>query len=258
MENRYAAGAGYAVIVTLLCLVAWTAVSHIDTINTVTQRILDDRYVKVVLATSIQNEISQQATHVRDAMLALDDAQVRERALEKLAASVKQNEVLNDKLQSLITSAKGKQLFATMTEARVRYRGVRNQAIKLLREGQAQQAVDALRQHVSGPQQEYFEAARALVAFQESLMSDDGRLVTEEGRNAVSITIALAALAACIAVSLGFWLTRSIVHPLCRAVALAKTVAAGDLNSTVDIHSRDEVGELLLALKEMNDGLKTS
>lgn len=36
-------GAGYAVIVTLLCLVAWTAVSHIDTINTVTQRILDDR-----------------------------------------------------------------------------------------------------------------------------------------------------------------------------------------------------------------------
>lgn len=249
-------GAGYAVIVTLLCLVAWTAVSHIDTINTVTQRILDDRYVKVVLATSIQNEISQQATHVRDAMLAVDDAQVRERALEKLAASVKQNEVLNDKLQSLITRAKGKQLFATMTEARVRYRGVRNQAIKLLRDGQAQQAVDALRQQVSGPQQEYFEAARALVAFQESLMSDDGRLVTEEGRNAVSITIALAALAACIAVSLGVWLTRSIVHPLRRAVALAKTVAAGDLNSTVDIHSRDEVGELLLALKEMNDGLK--
>jgi methyl-accepting chemotaxis protein len=60
--------------------------------------------------------------------------------------------------------------------------------------------------------------------------------------------------AALVAVS---WLiARSITRPLNQAVRVAKTVAAGDLTSRIDAEqSNDETGQLLQALREMNESL---
>jgi methyl-accepting chemotaxis protein len=52
-----------------------------------------------------------------------------------------------------------------------------------------------------------------------------------------------------------WWLTRSITAPLDRAVEVAKRVAAGDLSAEVHVTSMDELGDLLTALKHMNDNL---
>jgi methyl-accepting chemotaxis protein len=50
-------------------------------------------------------------------------------------------------------------------------------------------------------------------------------------------------------------LTRSITRPLGQAVDVARTVAAGDLSSHIEMESKDETGELMQALKGMNDSL---
>lgn len=49
--------------------------------------------------------------------------------------------------------------------------------------------------------------------------------------------------------------SRSITTPITAAVQVARTVASGDLTSRIERFSRDETGELLFALREMNDGL---
>jgi len=67
--------------------------------------------------------------------------------------------------------------------------------------------------------------------------------------------VAVVALLA--AVAIGFFITRSITLPMRRAVDVAKTVAAGDLTSRIDVNSTDETGELLAALKDMNGSLTT-
>jgi methyl-accepting chemotaxis protein len=46
-----------------------------------------------------------------------------------------------------------------------------------------------------------------------------------------------------------------ISRSLRKAVKVAETVAAGDLSSRIEIETRDETGQLLKALKEMNDSL---
>jgi len=54
------------------------------------------------------------------------------------------------------------------------------------------------------------------------------------------------------------WLIRGITRPLKQAIGIAKTVAAGDLRSNLDgaeVTRRDEVGELLAALKQMSGNL---
>jgi methyl-accepting chemotaxis protein len=52
-----------------------------------------------------------------------------------------------------------------------------------------------------------------------------------------------------------WFITRGIVGPIRHAVKVARTVASGDLSSNIEVRSRDEVGQLSAALKEMNDSL---
>jgi methyl-accepting chemotaxis protein len=53
----------------------------------------------------------------------------------------------------------------------------------------------------------------------------------------------------------GHLVSRSIRTPLARAVALADTVAAGDLTTVIDVRGDDETARLLRALREMNASL---
>ncbi|HEY0846476.1 MAG TPA: methyl-accepting chemotaxis protein [Noviherbaspirillum sp.] len=60
-----------------------------------------------------------------------------------------------------------------------------------------------------------------------------------------------------IAIGIGFaWLiTHSITAPLNEAVAVASRVATGDLTSRIEDRSRDEIGQLFEALRQMNTSL---
>jgi methyl-accepting chemotaxis protein len=62
------------------------------------------------------------------------------------------------------------------------------------------------------------------------------------------LTITLAAV-------LAWLLSRSIVVPLGDAVRIARTVASGDLSSRIEVRSRDETGQMLQALGDMNQSL---
>jgi len=55
--------------------------------------------------------------------------------------------------------------------------------------------------------------------------------------------------------ALAMYIARAIATPLIIAVGVAKRVAAGDLTADIRPLSRDETGELMRSLKEMNDSL---
>jgi len=57
------------------------------------------------------------------------------------------------------------------------------------------------------------------------------------------------------AIGVSYVVTRSITTPLADAVALARKVANGDLTSRIEVTSKNETGQLLAALRSMNEGL---
>ena len=67
--------------------------------------------------------------------------------------------------------------------------------------------------------------------------------------------VTIIALGIALAAIIGYLLIRAIVNPINKAVAVANAVASGDLTSRIDVHSTNETGRLLLALKTMNDNL---
>lgn len=58
-----------------------------------------------------------------------------------------------------------------------------------------------------------------------------------------------------LSVAIAYFVTRSITTPIREAVAVAETVASGNLTSRIVIKSRDETGQLLDALRRMNGSL---
>jgi len=67
--------------------------------------------------------------------------------------------------------------------------------------------------------------------------------------------IALCVAALALAAGAGVFITRSITGPIRRAVDVASTVARGDLRSRIVVMQKDETGQLLGALADMNTRL---
>lgn len=57
------------------------------------------------------------------------------------------------------------------------------------------------------------------------------------------------------AASIAYFITRSITYPLRDAARIADTIANGDLTAAIQQGSQDEIGQLITALKKMNDSL---
>ena len=70
-----------------------------------------------------------------------------------------------------------------------------------------------------------------------------------------SAMIVMGLLGAGLSLFTAWFITRSIVRPINHAVRVARTVAGGDLSSHIEVRSKDEIGQLSAALKEMNQSL---
>ena len=69
----------------------------------------------------------------------------------------------------------------------------------------------------------------------------------------LSLTLAVFAVAGMVLLTI--WISRAITGPLTQAVDVAHEVAAGNLDVSIPPGSKDEAGQLLLALKEMTGSL---
>jgi methyl-accepting chemotaxis protein-1 (serine sensor receptor) len=76
-----------------------------------------------------------------------------------------------------------------------------------------------------------------------------------DARQAVSLSLILMAAGFGAAVVAGIAISRAVTRPLQEAVQVARQVAAGDLTTDIVVASRDENGEMLQALKDMNHSL---
>jgi methyl-accepting chemotaxis protein len=92
-------------------------------------------------------------------------------------------------------------------------------------------------------------------AAETTLLAQRARDVATFERMALWVLIGGGIGAALFAGAVALLMIRNIVQPLLKAVRVAEMVAAGDLTSTIEVRSHDETGQLLAALKVMNDSL---
>jgi methyl-accepting chemotaxis protein len=248
-------GLGFVVVITLLIALAVIGISRIHAINANTDVIVHDRYAKVALAQTIENEVNRQARALRTALIANDD-EITIRELAKIKDSGPVIAAALDKLQLIIHTEQGKAALQAVMAARATFKDREHQLIDLIKSKQSDAARDYLLKEIMGPQTAYLAAIEAFADSQVRGMEQFTTEASDMAGGASALMTGLAVMATLLAALVGYVLTRSITLPLRQALLVAQTVAAGDLSTRFGTCAKDETGQLLQALKDMNDSLK--
>jgi methyl-accepting chemotaxis protein-1 (serine sensor receptor) len=99
-------------------------------------------------------------------------------------------------------------------------------------------------------------AVNRLIELQQTVAADEYQQSQQAFQRFRILALALLAAGLAAGAVVGVWLIRSITAPLDYAIDIAQAVAGGDLTREIRIDSRNEMGRLLLALKEMNLSLR--
>jgi len=194
---------------------------------------------------------AQEAQHILSTSEA--DLVKYEKRMEEFAANLKQHRAQYEKLISEPDEKAGYAEFSRLWE---QYMADSVKIRQLSRDQQKEEATTIMR---SSSSKVYTEASNILEKLAK-VNVDGGVRASETGDKlyASSRLWIIAILTTCIAVGalMAYWIAGLISRPLCDAVQIAQTVAAGNLTSQIEVSSSDETGQLLRALKEMNDNLQ--
>ena len=183
------------------------------------------------------------------------DPKVSATAAEKLAKDISEFTEGIDDLDKLLVLPEGKALQAITREKRSAYVAVLDKAVALVKADQRDEANKLAYGAAYKALKEVSDSLRNQAAFQEKRFDT----VAAEAQATYVLTQRLlwgAALAAVLLGGIAAWLiTRSVVRPINRAVAVARTVAAGDLTSNIEVQGRDETAQLMAAMHDMNGAL---
>jgi methyl-accepting chemotaxis protein len=192
-----------------------------------------------------------------EARLRAVDAQDRERLNAKMKANSEEINRIDEDLQRLVASAEGKRLVTALNERRAAYTAARKKLFALKDGGTADQsAIERAADAEMNPALTAYEAAAAALAEHQKTGFDAAKTHVEDmAASGRRLLVGVGVAAVLLGAALAWWLTRSITGPLRRAVDVANAVAQGDLTTRIDVASRDETGELMIALQTMNANL---
>jgi methyl-accepting chemotaxis protein len=245
---------GFGAVIFLLAIS--TAVTHTRAGHVVdaVERMANDSYPQLTLANSISVEVNTTSNRMHSILLTNDPSRIA-----SLVAGIRESSVAIDrhfaKLNAFGGNAEEKTLLKEAQEARNRFGPFRDKFLKLIADRDQWQAQYYLTNDMKAPLTSYFIAIDKLFSYHAGQTDRSSRSAAAEAHTLRTLLVAVALAAGVLAALVAFIVSRSITRPLADAVRVANGVAQGDLTQEVVVQSRDETGQLMRALKEMNESL---
>jgi methyl-accepting chemotaxis protein len=172
---------------------------------------------------------------------------------QKLSASTTTD--IQNKVEGLMQTDAERVLFKDISGLRRSYTDARDAVFALRRNGQHEQADVQLETRFVPAAKQYMGQVQALMELQRKALDESAAPIKEANDKARFWLIALGAITCVLGMVLAVTITRSITRPLSDSVAVADTIASGDLTSSVMSTRQDETGHLLRALADMQHSL---
>ncbi len=248
---------GFGLVLVLLVCIALFAVFQVRQMGTTARRIVDVDYKHIALANQIDRDINLQANNLRSAVLSAGDDNAAKAYVAEVSRATRDLGATMEKLSGLASTDQERTMIAQLQEASGTYVRLRSRVVTLVQAHLPDVARNYLLKDLKAPQESFLAASRGLVDHYESTMQSTTSETSDLTRRAIVITLGLALAALTSGVAVSLFISRSITGGLERAVKIAETVALGDLTSRIEVYGKDEVGQLLHALKIMNGNLVT-
>ena len=244
----------FGVLTLLIALMGGISLFKVAAVVDAIHAVVDNHYPKIAAASVAQEAIDVAARAMRTFVLVGPGARGEQelRRLPEARATIAQRLA---ELQRSVHSDQGRQQVAGLVESNARFVRLQEQFDDLVGKGRVDDAKALLLGDIRAAQDGLLAEVGGFVAHERSDMA-----VSMNAASAAAASVQVAmwtalAIALVAAAGMGLWITRSIARPIQRAVAVARTVTAGDLTSAIDASGRSETAQLLGALKEMQDSL---
>jgi methyl-accepting chemotaxis protein len=176
-------------------------------------------------------------------------------AIRRYEAQIEENRrrgaALTDELEKMGLHEAGRRLIDALREHRQQYAEAFVRARGLLESGNREAAAAVLNDQVFPALLETQKDWNQFIEHQNEVMDEATLEAAQRYASGRSLTLGLMLAALAIAVAIAVFVTRSITGPVLAAVGAAERIAGGDLRDSVEVTSRDEVGKLQAAMREM-------
>jgi len=246
--------AAFAVLMLLMLGIIVTSILRFASIGAINDKIIRQDWVSAASANAIDAAAREDAKRTL-ALFILPDQAARAKSYERIDADKKAIDAAIETLANVATTAEGKVALAQVQSARAAYSTSFLKVADLVEAGSKDEAATMMNNETFPALDALLGDIRTMVDMQKNQVDASGAIAREDIASSRNLMIALGVFGILAGVWLAFWITRSITVPLNEAVDIAKHVAQGDLTRNIVPTSTDETGQLLRALKEMNDSL---
>ncbi len=249
---RLGIGFGVTLAMLVLSLVIGSVVSKNNR-----DKLIEDLTVansKGVLASQMKNALLESGIAMRSIGLQSDVGAMQSDE-EKFKKSNKNYIDARDKLVALGLLDNEKLILANVSRIDKEMEAPFKEAMGLILSFNGEGAAKIITSRISPLSQQAINEINSLVDIQQASLREILAGTVSAGAQLTNILFLIGAVALLIGGVFSWAITRSITGPLNFAVSVTNRVAAGDLTSHIDSNEKDEIGQLLTALKEMNASL---
>ena len=250
--TRLATGFGSILLILVAMLLAATAINARNKDRLMVG--LEQANAKNLLIATMKSTMLETGIAMRNIGL-----QANVELMQKEEAKVKAQDKRYDEARSTLEAAGmsdgEKAVLAELAGVEAKVDAAFKEATGLVMAFDTEGAAKVLADRIDPLNQQALAAMNKLVEMQQAATREFIAGAEQSDRSLNIMLFALGALAVAIGTVGSILMTRSITRPLVNAVTVAQKVAAGELTSQVHVEGRDEVTELLQALKDMNESL---
>jgi len=247
-------GAGFSAVLLILVVSLLISINRLSVVNDASTVMAEESIPKILLINEIIEQGYITAAANRDILLSRDADETKKGIAKIQAARAKSTQALQ-KIEPLLRTEKGRNAFKTALEKNQTYNAIIDKCNQQEGDGKWDDAMKTLHQEVAPLRAAYM----AELSLLRQLTIDTADKVNKDAdatyASARTLLVGLGICGILIGIGVAYFATRSITAPINEAVKVAETVAGGNLTSHIEVNSTDETGQLMLALKAMNDSL---
>ncbi|MFL9709173.1 methyl-accepting chemotaxis protein [Methylobacillus sp. Pita1] len=248
-------GAGFAAILLLMVIMVAFGLAQLGSVGETAKRVVETELKKERLTAEWVANATQNGLRTLAAIKTPDSA-MYEMYSKQIAEVAEANDGLRQQLEALLAKPEGKARFVDAKDKAAAYGAIRDRLLQLRKEGAEASLIDKEVQELFLPaRRAYFDSMNDLLQFERQVIDEAGTDIQQVKNSSSILLLVIGVIAVVLGAFFAWRLSLGITQPLAKAVQLAETVAAGDLTSTLVVDSKDEIGQLLNALKSMNDNL---
>jgi methyl-accepting chemotaxis protein len=247
-------GTGFALILSLAIISTAVGIWNMRKVAVATQQMMKTPLAKERIVSDWSILIASAIVRTSFIVKSTDESLSKTFA-DDIAASASKGAALQNSLEPLLSSDEEKKAYKLIRAVRVQYQLAKDAAMKARQEGNADEAARIYNSTFMPLAKDYQGQAMKFLALQRTSIDLTGREIARQYEHSFNLMVLLGALMVALGATCAFLISRSITRPLSEAVKVARIVASGDLSSRVEVKSSDETGQLMQALKEMNDSL---